>query len=395
MTIQKADVVIIGAGSTGMSTAYELAKAGVDVLVVERRSLAMEAAGRNPGGIRQIGRDPDELPLIVGAMKRWHALSEELDCDLELREDGYLWVAMSENDLEMQRGLVERDSHYGIKEYAFDRRQVQELAPVISDVVLGGLYSPTDLLANPFLVARGYYTNAKRYGARFLFDTEVLNIRIENNRIRGVVTSMGEISTNVIINAAGPWSDHIGRMAGIDIPLSPCPNQFIVTEPVKAILPPFLLISAIGVCRQSEEGHVYIGNTNAPGGIGGFSKATNYGEMTRTVTNILKIVPAFRKLNIIRTWVGTIDFSPDDNFVFGHVDSVEGLILASGFSGHGFALTPILGQLLCELIVQGKTSLPVDAFRLDRFKRGIVEKEGHFAHQHMADKTPQPPKENP
>jgi sarcosine oxidase, subunit beta len=386
MTIQKADVVIIGAGSTGMSAAYELAKAGVDVLVVDRRSLAMEAAGRNPGGIRQIGRDPDELPLIVGAMKRWHALSEELGCDLELREDGYLWVAMSEKDLEMQRGLVERDSHYGIKEYVYDRRQIRELAPAISDIVLGGLYSPTDLLANPFLVARGYYTNAKRYGARFLFDTEVLNIRIENDRIQGVVTSDGEISTNVIINAAGPWSDHIGRMAGIDIPLSPCPNQFIVTEPVKAILPSFLLISAIGVCRQSEEGHVYIGNTNAPGGIGGFSKATNYGEMTRTATNILKIVPAFRKLNIIRTWVGTIDFSPDDNFIFGHVDKVVGLILASGFSGHGFALTPILGQLLCELVVQGKTSLPVDAFRLDRFKHGVVEKEGHFAHQHMADK---------
>jgi glycine/D-amino acid oxidase-like deaminating enzyme len=153
MTIQKADVVIIGAGSTGMSAAYELAKAGVDVLVVERRSLAMEAAGRNPGGIRQIGRDPDELPLIVGAMKRWHALSEELGCDLELREDGYLWVAMSEKDLEMQRGLVERDSHYGIKEYVYDRGQIRELAPAISDVVLGGRYSPTDLLANPFLVA--------------------------------------------------------------------------------------------------------------------------------------------------------------------------------------------------------------------------------------------------
>ncbi len=385
MTIQKADVVIIGAGSTGMSTAYELAKAGVDVLLVERRSLAMEAAGRNPGGIRQIGRDTNELPLMVAAMKRWHALPEELGCDLELREDGYLWVAMSEKELEMQRGLVERDSHYGIKEYLYDRRQIKELAPAISDVPVGGLYSPTDLLANPFLVAKGYHAGAKRHGARFLFDTEVQNIQIKNGRIQGLVTNNGEISTNVIINAAGPWADRIGRMAGIDIPFSPCPNQFIVTEPVKAILPPFLLISVIGVCRQSEEGHVYIGNTNAPGGIGGYSKATNYGEMTRTATNILKIVPAFKKLNIIRTWVGTIDFSPDDNFIFGHVDQVEGLLIACGFSGHGFALTPIIGQLLSELVVRGKTSLPVDAFRLDRFKHGVVETEGHFVHQHMDD----------
>jgi sarcosine oxidase subunit beta len=385
MTIQKADVVIVGAGSTGMSAAYELAKLGVDTLVIDRRSLAMEAAGRNPGGIRQIGRDPDELPLMVEAMRRWRGLSEELGCDLELREDGYLWVALSEKDLEMQRGLTKRDSRYGIKEYVLDRHQVREMAPAISDFIVGGLYSPTDLIANPFLVARGYYTSAKRYGAKFLFNAEVTALRVENNRIQGVVTNQGEISTNVVVNAAGPWSDRIASMAGVDIPLSPCPNQFIVTEPVNPILPPFLLISAIGVCRQSEEGHVYIGNTNAPGGIGGFSKATNYGEMTRTAANMLKIVPAFAKLNIIRTWVGTIDFSPDDNFIFGYVDQVEGLILASGFSGHGFALTPIIGQLLGELVVQGKTSLNVDAFRLDRFKQGVAEKKGHFAHQHMND----------
>lgn len=395
MTIQKADVVIIGAGSTGLSAAYELAKAGVDVLVVDKRFLAMEAAGRNPGGIRQIGRDPDELPLIVGAMQRWRALPAELGCDLELTEDGYLWVAMNEKDLEMERALVERDAHFGIKEYVLDQRQVKELAPAISDIVIGGLYSPTDLIANPFLVAKGYYTNAKRYGAKFLFETEVTGLKIEGKHIRGVVTTQGEIATNLIINAAGPWSDRIGRMAGLDIPLSPCPNQFIITERMPAILPPFLLISSIGVCRQSKDGHVYIGNTNAPGGIGGFSKATNYGEMTRTVTNILKIVPAFRKLNVIRTWVGTIDFSPDDNFIFGYVDEIEGLVLASGFSGHGFALTPILGQLLRELVVQGKTTLPIEAFRLDRFKHGVVEKEGHFAHQHMVDTPPQTPKANP
>jgi sarcosine oxidase subunit beta len=317
-----------------------------------------------------------------------------LGCDLELTEDGYLWVAMNEKDLEMERVLVERDSHFGIKEYILDQNHIRELAPAISDIVYGGLYSPTDLIANPFLVAKGYYKNAQRYGAKFLFDTEVTGLKIDGSQIRGLFTSRGEIATNLIINAAGPWSDRLGHMAGVEIPISPCPNQFIITERMPTILPPFLLISGIGVCRQSKDGHVYIGNTNAPGGIGGFSKATNYGEMTRTVTNLLKIVPAFRTLNIIRTWVGTIDFSPDDNFIFGHVDEVEGLILASGFSGHGFALTPILGQLLCELIVLGNTTLPVEAFRLDRFKKGVVEKEGHFAHQHMVDTPPQSPKAN-
>lgn len=383
MMSQHAEVVVVGAGSTGLAATYELARAGVDVLLVDRRDVAMEAGGRNPGGIRQIGRDPNEVPLMVAAMRRWHGLAEELGCDLELTEDGYLWVALSEQELEMQRGLAARDAAYGIREYVLDRDQVRAMAPAISDWIQGGLYSPTDLIANPFLVARGYLAAARRHGARIQLGTEVLDVDVRGGRIRGLETNGGRIDTEVVINAAGPWSDRIARMAGVDLPLTPCPNQFILTEPMPPILPPFLLISGIGVCRQSARGHVYIGNTNAPGGIMGFSKATNYGEMTRTVTNILKIVPAFRGLNVIRTWVGTIDFSPDDNFIFGRVDEVEGLILSSGFSGHGFALTPILGQLLCELVVEGKTSLPVDAFRLDRFRTGVVQKAGHFAHQHL------------
>jgi sarcosine oxidase subunit beta len=173
-------------------------------------------------------------------------------------------------------------------------------------------------------------------------------------------------------------------MAGLDIPLTPCPNQIHITEPVPwRIMPPFLLISSVAICRQSARGHIYTGNTNAPGGISGFDKATNYGEMVRTADNISKIVPPLGQLKLIRAWVGTIDFTPDDNFIFGYVDEVEGLLLACGFSGHGFALTPIIGQLLSELIHEGKTSLPTEAFRLGRFEEGVVEKAQHFAHQHM------------
>ena len=383
MTSLRADVVIIGAGAIGLASAYELAKAGVDVLVVERSFLAKEAAGRNPGGIRQIGRDENEVPLIVAAVKRWHTLEEELGCSLELREDGYLWVALSEQELEVQRSLVERDAAYGIREHLLDRGGVRELAPAISDVVCGGLYSPTDLIANPFLVAWGYYKRAQALGARFLFGAEVTGLRVEGGRVHTVVTTQGEVAAGVVVNTAGPWADRIGRMAGIEIPITPCPNQFILTEPMPPILPPFLLISGIAVCRQSPRGHVYIGNTNAPGGISGYSKATHYGELVRATTNILKIVPAFRDLHVIRTWVGTIDFTPDDNFIFGSAEGVEGLVLACGFSGHGFALTPIMGQLVREFILEGRTSLSVDAFRLGRFAEGRAKKAAHFAHQQL------------
>ncbi len=383
MTAQRADVVIVGAGSTGLSAAYELAKAGADVLVVDKSYLAAEAAGRNPGGIRQIGRDVDEMPLMRAAMRRWHQLDEELDQAINLAEDGYLWVALGEQEMALHRELAERDAAFGVKEIVLDREGLRELAPAISDFVVGALYSPTDCIADPFLVALGYYNAARRCGARFLFETEVTGLRLDGGRVRGLITAAGEMAAETVIVAAGPWSARIGKMAGIDIPLMPCPNQFILTDAVPRILPPFLLISGIAVCRQAANGHVYIGNTNAPGGITGFSKVTDHSELYRATTNIIKIVPAFRDLQVIRTWAGTLDFTPDDNFIFGHVDAVGGLIVACGFSGHGFALTPIVGQLLSELVLQGKTSLPVEAFQLSRFQEGRAAKAAHFAHQHV------------
>jgi sarcosine oxidase subunit beta len=386
MTWLQADVVIIGAGTTGLSAAYELAKVGVDVVLVERGFLAQEASGRNPGGIRQLGRDIDEVPIIVAAMKRWHALEEELGCSIELDVDGYLWVALNEQELEVQKKLVERDAAFGIEEYILDRDGIQDLAPAISDFPCGALYCPTDMMANPFLVTKGYLDAAKRHGARFLFGTEVVDLRVEGGRIRGVVTDQGEVATGTVIDAAGPWSQKIAQMAGVDVPVVPCPNQFILSQPMPPILPPFILISGIAVCRQpARAGHnqVFIGNTNAPSGITGYSKATDYGELVRTTTNILKIVPAFRGLNVIRTWVGLLAFTPDDNFIFGHVEQVDGLILACGFSGHGFALTPMIGQLLCELIVDGETSIDTKPFNLDRFEKRPVQKDLHFAHQHV------------
>lgn len=384
MTSQGAEVVIVGAGSTGMSAAYELASAGVDVLLIERSFLAAKAGGRNPGGIRQIGRDVNEVPLMSAAMKLWHGLAEKLGQSVELSEDGYLWLALSEEEMALHRELLERDTAHGVKEIVLDRRGLKELAPAISDLPCGGLYSPTDCIANPFLVAKGYYDAARRLGARSMFNTEVVDLKLQEGRIVAVVTDHGEVETKTVVNAAGPWADRIGQMAGLSIPITPCPNQFIITQKVPTILPPFLLISGIGVCRQAANGQLFIGNTNAPGGITGYGEETHYGELTRTVTNIFKIVPAFRGLNIIRTWAGTLDFTPDDNFILGRVENVEGLILACGFSGHGFALTPILGQLIREMVVDGKTSLPIEAFNLSRFEAGEIKKARHFAHQHVS-----------
>jgi sarcosine oxidase subunit beta len=209
------------------------------VTLVDRSFLAAEASGRNPGGIRQLGRDPAEVPLAVEAVRLWSVLEEELGYPIEYRQDGYLWVALNEEELELQEELVKRDAAFGLEVHLLDQRGVKKLAPVIADIVLGASFCPTDGTAHPFYVAQGYAQAARRFGARLLYGTEVQDIRVNNGRVESVITSGGGIATRTVINAAGPWSPFIARMVGIELPITPCPNQFILTEAVPPILPPF------------------------------------------------------------------------------------------------------------------------------------------------------------
>lgn len=381
---EKADVVIIGAGVMGLAAAYELAKGGIDVLVVDQSGLADEASTRNPGGIRLLGRDEAEVPLMLSAMKTWHSLQEELQFDIGLRPDGYLWVALNDKEIKLQEDLVERDAKYGIDERVLYADELKAFAEAFSlNVVKSGLWSPGCRMANPFAVSMGYYRAAKRLGARFWFQSGVTDFKVKNGRIQSIKTPRGEISANIFVNAAGPWAAELAKKVGVEIPIKNLPYQIQCTEPVRQILPAFNVISSKGFLRQSPLGNIYTGNSNATGNKDSFDKSTDNEFMRKTLADFAKIVPATKSLKIIRTWVGIIDFTPDDNFIFGHVDNVEGLVLATGFSGHGFALAPVIGQLIAELIDLGETSLPTDAFHINRFKKGKIGRVSHFAHQYM------------
>jgi sarcosine oxidase subunit beta len=230
----------------------------------------------------------------------------------------------------------------------------------------------------------GYFNAARRLGARFRFGTEVTGFNTSNGRISQVVSTKGTVSVETVIIAAGPWSKALGRMVGVEIPLHPLPYQVHLTEPLPwRILPLCNFISSRGFFWQSSRGHVYSGDSNTSPERDPFDKTTDSHFMVQAAETFSSIVPAFKPLKYMRSWAGIIDFTPDDNFIFGHVDEVPGLILACGFSGHGFALTPMTGRLLAELVCNGKTSLPTDAFSLKRFKEKGRKKASHFAHQHI------------
>jgi sarcosine oxidase subunit beta len=378
---KSADVVIIGGGSTGASTAYFLAKSGVKVILLDKREVASEGGGRNMGGIRQLGRHPWEMEIALQSIRDYETLHKELEVDVEYRKMGYLWVALNQEEWELQQRAFARQINAGANLILLEKKELLRKFPALARFVVGGTYSPDDGQANPIKVTRGYARTASKYGAKLYADATVTGINVAGRTVVGVETDRGEISAPVVLIAAGPWSVGLAEMVGLNLPIRPVPNQFMVTEPIPPVIEP-LVLTSVGVCVQGINGNMYVGNGNPPVEVQGFDESTNFSEMGRTAKNMLKVVPTLHLAKVIRTWAGILDHTPDDVPIMGAVPNIDGLYLACGFSGHGFAIAPQVGKLLSELILSGHTSISIKNFDYVRFEHPErMVKVEHFAHQ--------------
>ena len=375
------DVIIIGGGSTGAATAYYLAKAGVQVAVVEKKQIASEGGGRNMGGIRQLGRHPYEMKMSLDSIRDYDTLDQELDTDIEYRKMGYLWLALDEEEWAQQQRIIVSQKEAGANLFLMQRQEVLNKFPAVSDLVVGGIYSPDDGQASPMKVTRGYAHAAEKLGAKLYTNTTVNSFIISGGKVIGLNTDRGEIYAPTVLVATGPWSIAFGRMVGMELPIRCVPNQFMVTEPLPALVSPLVLTSG-GVCLQGVNGNMYVGNANPPEDVQGLDERTNFSEMGRTARNMLKVVPALRNAKVIRTWAGILDHTPDDIPIMGPAPDVEGLYFACGYSGHGFALAPQLGKILTEMLISGRTPQVLENFSFERFSHpeelNVAE---HFTHQ--------------
>jgi len=359
--------VIIGGGIIGCSTAYHLAKHGKKVIVVERNYVASEGSGRNAGGVRQQGRLSPEVPIVMEAVEIWKTLDKELGIKTEYRQTGNVFLASTEEELKLHEKMAERLRRDGLKDVEVLREdEIIKLIPALKKgMCRGGSYCPTDGMANPIYTTLGYAFAAKRAGAVIKEHTTVEEILTINNRVDGVRTNSGVIKANTVMVAAGSWSPQLGQKLGLEIPITPCRNQIMVTEPLPPLVKPFFLTSVV-YCNQTYNGNMFIGNVDPPDFCD--SNDANPNENKRIAKNIIRYIPALRHTNIIRAWGGPLDLTPDDMPILGGVKHIQGLVLACGFSGHGFASAPCLGKLMSEYIIYGKTSIPIEEFRYERFK---------------------------
>lgn len=372
----QAEVVIIGGGVIGCATAYELAKKKVSVIVLDKDdSIGNGGSSRNGGGVRQSGRDPRELPLAMYAVKNmWPTLSEELDINVEYHKEGNLRLGKTERHLEILQGLTDRATALGLDVKMIDGKEVREINPYLSDEVIGASWCPTDGHANPLLTTLGYYRKARALGVKFYTGEEVVAIKKIKGVARQVITKKNVFEGEKIILASGYESRAIAATVGIDVPMSNELIEALVTEAEPKMFPQML-----GTADADFYGHQTDHGSFVFGGASGFeAKNKDNGKMiTNSITapcicrGIMKYIPRLADAKIVRTWAGYEDVCADGIPVISEIDEVPGMILACGFTGHGFGISPIVGKILSEMALGEKTTLDMKEFRYDRFKAVI------------------------
>jgi sarcosine oxidase subunit beta len=368
------DIVIIGGGITGTSTALCLAEAGAKVTLVERRGIAAMASGWTLAGVRQSGRHPAELPLARAAVAIWPTLKERLGEDVDYRQRGNLRLARNEAEVEVIRKLVEEQRAQEL-ELAFlpDNRAVREVAPAVSEHVLAASFCPSDGHADPLKTTQAFAKAAQRKGAMLHVGVTARAIRVERNRVKGVETSDGFLPAATVILAAGVNTPALLAPLGLQLPLTVTVVHVLQTEE----LPP-LFDQVFGVAnadcagRQQVDGRLRVTTGSRPfaGDAEHWSEAAlapSPSETARLVELVGHVLPALKQAPIARVWGGLIDLTPDALPAIDAPEAISGLVVAAGFSGHGFCLGPVSGEILADLALGRKPRHDLAPFRLSRF----------------------------
>lgn len=369
------DVVVVGAGISGAASAYELARAGLAVTLIDRYAPAAMASGWTLAGVRQSGRHPTELPLARAAVALWPSLGERLGADIFYRRDGNLRLARTEAEVAVIETLVRRQSEAGLPiRLLCGAGEIRTVTSAVAEEVLAASFCPTDGHADPIATVAAYVQAAKRAGAGLRFGERVHAIETSGGRVAGVRTDRGAIAAGAVVLAAGVFGNDLLRPLGLEVPLDVHEVTVLRSAPAERVLLP-----VIGVANADCAGRQEVdGRFRATSGLlpwngeyredGGrpivHPSAASIGAVVETFG---AVVPAFRRARIEAVWAGLIDLTPDALPVLDTPGSVAGLAIAMGFSGHGFCLGPVIGQIMAALVQGEVPDLPIAPFRLARF----------------------------
>lgn len=420
-----ADVVVIGGGIIGVATALDLARAGHGTCLLEKGIIAGEQSSRNWGWVRQAGRDLRELPLSSLARRRWQTLSDRIGPELGYVECGIAYVARSSEQAARHQAWVTEAAGHGITARILDPESLMAIAPGLARTGLSALYLPGDGRAEPQSAAPLLAREAVREGASVHQNCAALEIETDHAGICGVRTERGRIATRSVVVAGGIWSAPLLRRLGVELPqlkvLSSAFRTGPLTEAQSSAFIPCLSLGGVALRHRADGGVTMASSATAvaeivpdsfrhmraflPGlrsmlpGLKLRLGAATLREagwllsgtaLERSLTRhrimdptpdrralrqvkqrLAESFPALADLEEVQRWGGLIDVTPDVTPVISTVAGVPGLVVGTGFSGHGFGIGPGAGRVLAELATDQRPSVDLREFRLDRFGKGI------------------------
>jgi len=362
LTTKVYDVIVIGAGSVGLPTAFFLAQAGFKPLVIDQ--FASPGQGSNKaaiGGIRATHSAPSKINLCLKSIEVFSTWQETYGDNIEWYPGGYSFVAYREQEERALKDLLKVQQTYGLNIRWLERDDLLEVIPDLKrEGLIGGTFSPQDGSASPLLSAHAFYTQARARGVEFHLRERVTGIIRRRGRVVGVRTDQGGYATGTVINAAGPWARGVAQMAGLDVPVVPDSHEAGITEPVAHFLGPMVVDvrpadgSKNYYFYQHRPGAIVFCITPEPPIVGTDRRETSV-FLPMIARRMVDLMPKLANVKVRRTWRGLYPMTPDGSPIVGRVREPEGYIYAVGMCGQGYMLGPGVGALLTHLVQDNLT----------------------------------------
>ena len=375
-----AEIVVIGGGVMGASTAYHLALRGQkDVVLLEKQPFfGLGATGRCAGGIRYQFSTEINVRLSQISLPMLERFEAETGQAIDLRWCGYLFLLTNAQEVAAFQHNVAMQNRLGVPTQWLTADEVRRRVPQLAAAdVLAGSFHPGDGLADPNGVVAGYITAARRLGVQAFTDTAVTQIETSGGRVTAVQTNHGRIACRAIVNAAGPWASVISNMVGVPLPITPLRRQMITTTPMPDIPAdfPFVIDFARSLYFHREGDGLLTGMSNPTEQPGFDESVDETWEETHMEAAIARL-PLLAHAGRLSGWAGLYEVTPDAHPIFGAVPQVDGYYLVGGFSGHGFMHGPVAGLLMAEIILDGRaTTLDISMLDYQRFAEGRLIRE--------------------
>jgi sarcosine oxidase subunit beta len=372
-------IVIIGGGVMGASIAYHLAVAGQkDVCLLEKEDFfGQGATGRCAGGVRYQFATEVNIRLSITSLPMLEHFEEDIGQAIDYRPCGYLFLLTRPQDVAVFERNIALQQRLGVQTEWWSGDAIRKRLPMMAlDDVLAGTFHAKDGLADPNSVVMGYIRRAQELGVQTFNEVEVTGIRVVGGKINAVQTSQGNISTQVVVNAAGPWAGVIGELAGVNIPITPIRRQMFTTTPMEEIPEDFpFVIDFTQSLYFHREGLGLLTGMSNPDEKPGFNQNVDLDWELVHLEAATTRLRALERAGLASRWAGLYEVTPDAHPIFGSTP-VDNFYVCVGFSGHGFMHGPVSGKIISEIILEGHAStVDVSSLSLTRFSEGKLIQE--------------------